>query len=165
MLGCQVCLKHKDLLAHTGPAIFDDGGWLVTHFPKLETEKATRGHLLIESKRHLEDLTEMNEQESEALGRLIRDGAALLKKRLGVEHVYCYRINDKTKHLHFHLIPRYADTAKEFWGLGIMACTASPKLSTLDEIHRVAEDLKSLATSSCSIFYHIFSVVKQTPPR
>jgi histidine triad (HIT) family protein len=141
MLGCAVCLKHKDLTRHTGPAIFDDGGWLVTHFPKLETEKATRGHLLIESRRHLEDLTEMNEQEAAALGRLIRDGAARIKERLGAEHVYCYRINDKTKHLHFHLIPRYANTPKEFWGTSIMACTTAPKLSTLEEIAIICDSL------------------------
>lgn len=132
-------MKHQDLLSHTGPAIFDDGGWLVSHFPKLETDKATRGHLLLESRRHLEDLVEMNDEEAAALGRLIRDGAALIKERLGVEHVYCYRINDKTKHLHFHLIPRYAGTPKEFWGTAIMSCTTSPKLATLEEIQAVTK--------------------------
>ena len=141
-MDCQVCSKQKDLSSHTGPAIFDDGGWLVTHFPKLETEKATRGHLLIESRRHLQDLTEMNDEEASALGRLIREGATRIKERLGVDHVYCYRINDKTTHLHFHLIPRYPNTPKEFWGTGIMACTTSPKLTTLEEIQAVAKLLK-----------------------
>lgn len=133
-MTCAICEKHKNLTAHTGPAIFDDGGWLVTHFPKLETDKATRGHLLIESKRHTQDLTEMNDEEAQTLGRLIRDGSELIKKKTEAEHVYCFRINDKTAHLHFHLIPRYPNTPKEFWGVNIMACTTSPKLSTLEEI-------------------------------
>jgi diadenosine tetraphosphate (Ap4A) HIT family hydrolase len=134
MSPCPVCEKHQDLSKHTGPAIFDDGGWLVTHFPKLETEKATRGHLLIESKRHVQDLTELNDVESATLGRLIRDGAKLIKTKTEAEHVYCFRINDKVQHLHFHLIPRYPNTPKEFWGINIMSCTTSPKLSTLEEI-------------------------------
>lgn len=141
MLDCGVCSKHNDLLNHTGPAVFDSGGWLVTHFPKLETEKATRGHLLIESKRHIQDLAEMNDEEATSLGRLIRDGADLIKQKLGVEHVYCFRINDKVQHLHFHLIPRYANTPREFWGTNIMTCTTSPKLATLEEIKAIVDQL------------------------
>jgi diadenosine tetraphosphate (Ap4A) HIT family hydrolase len=129
-------------LSRTGPAIFDDGGWLVSHFPKLETEKATRGHLLIESKRHIQDMSEMNEEEASALGRLIRNGSALIRERLQAEHVYCFRINDKTAHLHFHLIPRYPNTPKAFWGTNIMACPTSPKLATLEEIQAIATKLK-----------------------
>lgn len=139
---CPVCEKHQNLLSHTGAAVFEDGGWLVTHFPKLETEKTTRGHLLIESQRHIQDLTEMNDEEARALGRLIRDGARLVQERLGVEHVYCFRINDKVPHLHFHLIPRYAGTPKEYWGVHIMNCPTSPKLNTLDEIHQTVQKLR-----------------------
>jgi len=143
MSVCAICDKHKDLAKYTGPAIFDDGGWLVTHFPKVETEKATLGHLLIECKRHILDLAELNDEEAATLGRLIRDGADLIKTKTKAEHVYCFRINDKTPHLHFHLIPRYPDTPKEFWGTNIMACTTSPKLATLEEISGAAQSFIS----------------------
>ena len=142
-MPCPVCEKHKNLSAHTGPAILEQDGWLVTHFPKseTETEKATHGHLLIEPRRHIQDLSEMNEDEAQALGVLIREGAKRICERTSAEHVYCFRINDKVAHLHFHLIPRYPNTPKEFWGINIMACTTSPKLSTLDEIQVAARDL------------------------
>ena len=84
----------------------------------------------------------MNDEEVASLGRLIRDGADLIKQKLDVEHVYCFRINDKVQHLHFHLIPRYAHTPKEFWGTNIIACTTSPKLTTLEEIQSVVQTIK-----------------------
>ena len=86
----------------------------------------------------------MNDEESAALGRLIRDGAELIESRTEAEHVYCFRINDKTPHLHFHLIPRYPDTPKEYWGTNIMACTTSPKLASLEEIRATVQSLISV---------------------
>lgn len=144
LADCAVCMKHQDLnrgeSAIAGIPIANRGGWFLSHFPVLDGKAATRGHLLIETKRHITDLTELNDEEAEAIGVLIRKGTAVLRG-IGAEHVYCFRINDVTPHLHFHLVPRYQGTAKEFYGLQIMNNPSAPKV-TVPEIAKLSRVLK-----------------------
>lgn len=140
---CVICIKHRDLLKHTGEPVAERGGLMLSHFAEIEGEPATKGHLLIEPTRHIEDLSEMNEGEAEALGLLIREGARVVCEKLGAEHVYVYRINDKTAHLHFHLIPRYPDTPRDFWGARIMEYAGAPKIY-LRDIQELSSQLKEL---------------------
>lgn len=140
-MNCDICLKHKDFTRFTGPVIFEAGGLLLTHFPFVESEPATAGRLLIEPKRHIRGFEEMNEVERRALGQMIFEGERRLKSVLQAEHVYLFRINDKVQHLHFHLIPRFRDTPKEFYGLNILKWVSGEALS-LNQIQILAEKLK-----------------------
>lgn len=141
-MDCFICSKQRNLSEFTGPVIRERGGLRLTHFPDIPDEKATRGHLLLEPVRHITDLGEMNTAEQEALGSLIAEGSRLIREHTGAEHVYLYRINDKVPHLHFHLIPRYPNTPREFWGLKITAYEGSPKIK-LPEIRALSEKMKS----------------------
>lgn len=141
---CFICQKHKNLSEFTGEVIAQKGGLLLTHFPNLKDEKATRGHLLIEPKRHVTKLTELSDEECNALGGFIRLGASLMEGLLKAEHVYVFRINDKVAHFHIHLIPRYAGTPREFWGAKIMEWPGR-KTVTLEEIRNVSRDLRQAA--------------------
>lgn len=143
---CFLCHKHRRLNEYTGEVLAESGGWLLTHFPHLEDERATRGHLLIEPSRHITDLSEMNEIEAPALGDLIRKGSLAIKTLLRAEHVYLFRINDKVAHLHFHLIPRYPETPKDFWGLKIMTWPDRP-IVDLEGIRDLSRELKRIITS------------------
>ena len=138
--NCFICNKHRDLSAFAGIPIFEDRGLLLSHFPITEGAPATRGHLLVEPKRHILDLSEMNETEAEALGTFFVRATAALKKGLGAEHVYVFRINDQVPHLHFHLVPRYKGTPKEFWGIKMWDWSGLPKIG-FDEIRTVSDRL------------------------
>lgn len=113
----------------------------MTHFPFVEAEAATEGRLLIEPKRHIESFEEMNESERQALGIMIFEGERRLKTVLKADHVYLFRINDKVKHLHFHLVPRFKDTPKEFYGVNILKWVRGEALS-IEQIQILAEKLK-----------------------
>lgn len=128
MSECSICSKHKDLAKFTGPIIREIGGLVLTHFPDVPDEKATQGHLIVEPERHITDYSEMNAGEAAALGIMIQEGSRLIREHTEAEHVYLFRINDKVAHLHFHLVPRYPDTPREFWGPNIMKYSDSPKL-------------------------------------
>jgi diadenosine tetraphosphate (Ap4A) HIT family hydrolase len=141
---CMICDKHSRLEDFTGLTLADRGGFLLTHFPVLDGERATRGHLLIETKRHITDLTELNFEEAAALGTLIRDGAEAIREICGAEHVYLFRINDQVKHLHFHLVPRYPQTPREVWGQKIMSWTENPNKISLSEVKLISEELRSV---------------------
>jgi len=141
-MHCFICEKHQALEKFTGPFIFEDAGIKLSHFPILNSALATRGHLLIETTRHICDMSEMNADEASALGRLIAAGTELMKTRLGAEHVYLFRINDQVSHLHFHLVPRYPNTPKEYWGLKIWENPVSPQIN-LEEIKKICAQLSS----------------------
>ncbi len=138
---CPICTKHQDFGTYTGEIIIERGGMILTHFPQLENEKATKGHLLLELRRYITDLANMNESETAAFGGIIRDGVRAMKATLDCEHVYLYRINDKVAHLHFHLIPRYPGTPKEYWGLKIMEYPDAKKIA-LPEIKILALEIR-----------------------
>lgn len=141
MNDCLICDKHKNPHNFFGEIIAKDGGLILTHFPQMDSEKATKGHLLIEPERHVRDFTELNDEEANALGGLIKRGASAIKSVLCAEHVYMFRINDKVAHFHIHLVPRYQGTPKEYWGLKIMEW---PDRSTIkiEEIRLLAANLK-----------------------
>lgn len=136
MTDCMVCLKHQDLKKFTGKSVGELGGWLMTHFPVLDGVAATKGHLLIETQRHIQSFNDLSDEEAVSLGLLVREGTKWIQDKFQAEHVYMFRINDKVAHLHVHLIPRYAETPAEFWGLQIMNYAAAPKIG-LHEIQRI----------------------------
>lgn len=138
---CMVCEKHADFGRFTGEPIAERSGLVLTHFPQIDGEKAYPGHLLIETRRHITDLAQLNADEGRVLGGLISDGEKILKKYLQAEHVYLFRINDKVAHLHFHLIPRYADTPREFWGWKITEWPGAQRLA-LTAIKVLSTELK-----------------------
>jgi histidine triad (HIT) family protein len=139
---CIVCQKHQNFSDYVGAPIAERGGLVLAHFPFLLDERAAKGHLIIEPRRHITDLTEMNDAEANALGGLARDAVAAIKKLLHAEHVYFFRINDKVPHLHFHLVPRYAGTPKEFWGPKIMEWPGREALA-LEQIRKLSRELQT----------------------
>ncbi|MDZ4676342.1 MAG: HIT domain-containing protein [Oligoflexia bacterium] len=117
---CGVCQKHQDLKSLPGGVIFENDALFIAHFPLLENQPNPYfGHIIIELKRHITRPSELNENEAKYLGIWIQKISAALENILNAEHVYIFRIGDKTPHLHFHIVPRYANTPKEVWGTGI----------------------------------------------
>src|ERR1700722_9721126 len=139
---CFLCHKHQHLETYVGEVIAERDGLIVSHFPFLPDEKATKGHLIIEPRRHITDLSEMNDSEAGALGALARDATRAVKTQLKAEHVYFFRINDKVAHLHFHLVPRYSGTPREFWGPRIMDWP-DREIVNLSQIQALARRLKA----------------------
>lgn len=93
----------KNLLLYRGTLVVI----LLNRFPY------TNGHLLIAPRRHVACLTELNEQEGEALFTAIKQATAILKQEFHPDgfNVGCNLgavagagIED---HLHFHIVPRW----------------------------------------------------------
>jgi histidine triad (HIT) family protein len=137
---CFICRKHRQLPEHAGTPIARSGGLLLSHFPIIEGKPAIRGHLLIEPARHITDPAELSGEEAEALGGVVARGSALIRSALGAEHVYLFRINDLVAHLHFHLIPRYPGTPREYWGLKIQDWPEQPRLG-LEAVRALSGEL------------------------
>jgi len=75
--------------------------------------------VLIETKRHVPDLTGLADEEAAAIGRWIGRLPWALTDTLGVEHVYAFAIGDSVPHVHGHVIGRYPGAPRDYWGLKV----------------------------------------------
>ena len=142
MSDCFICTKNKSLTEFTGEVIMERSGLVLTHFPDVKNERATRGHLLIDTRRHITQLEDLTDSESEALGFIVKRAVHAIKSQLGAEHVYFFRINDLVTHVHFHLVPRYPGTPREFWGHRITEFPNRDKID-LETIRATSSHLKA----------------------
>lgn len=137
---CFICTKHRMREPYLpGGVVHEDGDLLVAHFPIMEEGgTAYRGHMIIEPKRHITRPSELTESEARQIGFLYHRIGGIQEKLLQAEHVYFFRIGDQVPHLHFHVIPRYAGTPKDFRGQKIMEWPDAPRIGSA-EIRELSE--------------------------
>lgn len=157
-MSCAVCQRHQEVLKNSefvstqlpGGIIFQDQNVLVAHFPVLNPQAAQDpnakldihlGHLIIELKRHIESLPEMTPEEAQSVSHAMLFLSQKIETQTNANHTYFFRIGDITKHLHFHLVPRYPDTPKEIWGVYIFQNPKGPKAS-LEDILELSKKLR-----------------------
>ena len=64
------------------------------------------GHVAGDWKKHVSDLGRLNAKDYDYLMRVVDRVRNAMKRALGVEKVYLLYM-DETKHVHWHLVPRY----------------------------------------------------------
>jgi histidine triad (HIT) family protein len=145
--ACFICAKHRGDVPVPGGFIFEDTLFVTSHsmIPQGQ-EKAYLGYLIIEPRRHVEGLQNLDDRESEAIGVLITRLSRALINTEKAEHVYLFVLGHHIPHLHYHLIPRYANTPKEYWGTRVDEWPEAPR-GGLSEINALCDRLrKYLAT-------------------
>src|SRR3954454_16442283 len=119
MTPCFVCDKHQRMDDVPGGVLAGDDHVLVSHLPLVtptRTEDAIYlGRLLVEPRRHVEGLEELEPDEPPPRGRFVASASRALKVRGGAEHVYAAVISDAVPHTHLRLLPRYPGTPREFY--------------------------------------------------
>jgi diadenosine tetraphosphate (Ap4A) HIT family hydrolase len=82
-----------------------DARWLLRHHPD---PAPLPGWLLLDSVRHLGGPMEFTAQEAAEWGRVVQHGSQLVQQLSGCERVYAIAFGEGARHLHLHLIPRFA---------------------------------------------------------
>lgn len=119
-MGCFICEKHEGLQGEPpGGYIYEDEHWMVCHFP---THIAVLGQLVIESKRHFLDFSDMTEEEAESYGVLLQTVYSVLRRETNAVRIYTLVMLEGADHFHVHLIPRSADS--EVKGMELLAATS-----------------------------------------
>ncbi len=67
------------------------------------------GHIVIATRKHVESFAELQAGDLEALMNVLARALKVAEQALPVRRYYVLRIGDKSPHLHFHLIPSFAD--------------------------------------------------------
>src|SRR4051794_18322931 len=91
-------------------------GWVHDHSAGL---CVLRGWLILKPERHVVQVAELTAEESASLGPLIQKAARAVMAALGAERVYVVSMGEVVQHVHFYLVPRYADMPRH--GLRVLA--------------------------------------------
>ena len=129
---CFICEKHRLGDEAEGGVLFEDGLLYVGHVHAIAGPTAYRGQIVVEPKRHVRGLGELNDVEAEAVGRTISRMARLLHDAVGAEHVYMWVIGDEVPHLHVQLVPRFPNTPREYWGPRLLRWPHAPRVDPME---------------------------------
>jgi histidine triad (HIT) family protein len=124
---CFVCDKHALGEAAVGGVIFEDALTYAGHVLPPDLTDVYLGYLMVEPKRHVTGLGELTADEAAALGRLVNDLGRVLRDVEGAEHIYGFVLGDAVPHLHIHVVPRYPDTPRDYWGVRIDEWPGAPR--------------------------------------
>lgn len=140
---CIVCQKHQGIISIPGGPIFENDWIFISHALLFKDEKEHYlGHIIIETKRHVAELAQLTPDESKMLGIYRQRTAQALIDTLGMVHVYSFVIGDGVPHFHEHVIGRYPDAPREYWGSKVDEWPQAPHGSN-EEITRVSNELKN----------------------
>lgn len=110
---CLVCDHHSDPEQRLLYEIGRDDLWLLRHHPD---PAPLPGWLLLDALRHLGGPLDFTAPEAADWGRVVQHGSQLVQQLTGCERVYAIAFGEGARHLHLHLIPRFAaEPATEAW--------------------------------------------------
>ncbi|MED1603409.1 HIT family protein [Alkalihalophilus marmarensis] len=115
MNDCFICQKHSNSIQTSGVMIYEDDYVYVGHIDR-NGDPIYLGHIMIDLKRHVPTLGDMNMEEAKAFGMITARVSKALIECENAAHIYSYVMGDAVPHLHMHLVPRYPNTPKEHWG-------------------------------------------------
>ena len=140
---CLVCRKHKGEIDIPGGIIYENDLIFISHALLWGNEKEHYlGHVFVESKRHVAELAELTEQEAQAIGLFTSRVAKALLQTESMEHIYTFFIGDGVPHVHIHVIGRYPNAPREYWGPKEDEWPEAPK-GTAIEIEQVATRVRN----------------------
>ncbi len=140
---CFICRKHRGLEAIPGGPIYEDDLVFSGHSWSSEDQTSPYlGGFIVEPKRHVRGWAELNDLEAETVGRVIRDVAKALMGEVGVEHVYVFVLGHHVPHLHIWVVPRYAETPREYWGFSIFDWPGRPSGGT-EQVEELCERIRA----------------------
>ena len=103
---CGICRLHQDPLSRERYEISRSELWLLRHHPD---PAPLPGWLLLDSIRHCAGPMAFEPLEAASWGRAVQDASQLVQQITGCDRVYAIAFGEGARHLHLHLIPRFAE--------------------------------------------------------
>ena len=125
---CFVCRKHRGEVSIPGGAIYEDDLVYASHAQIREGQTtAYLGYLMVEPKRHVPGLEGLTDEEAAALMRLVTRLSRALKATEQAEHIYLLVFGELVHHVHIHVVARYPDAPREYWGASVDEWPEAPR--------------------------------------
>lgn len=127
---CIICAKQ----ANSPDIVWQDEMVSVSHMVR-HPDRADNylGYYMLETRRHVKGMYDASEEEMAAVGVMLRRLSRAMKEVLGAAHVYAFFIGEGVDHLHAHVVARYPDTPRAYWGPSVDEWPEAPR-GTLEEI-------------------------------
>lgn len=102
---CFTCAVNAGRIAAPGGVIYQDKHWVAEH----GVDRLVKGYVVLKPRRHVHEMADLLPEEAMALGPAMRTLLRAMRTALAPERIYVCSFAETVHHLHFHLIPRYAD--------------------------------------------------------
>lgn len=132
---CYSCEQISHLgTARPDQAIWVESGWLVAH----SFNSALPGWLVVLPLRHVESFHELSDQESQALGTLVRRASGALIQVVGCAKTYAVMFAEAPgfQHLHVHVIPRASDLPEDLQACRVFDYLKRPEAEWVSQAER-----------------------------
>jgi diadenosine tetraphosphate (Ap4A) HIT family hydrolase len=140
MTECLACDVLEGRIRPPGGVIFADEHWVVDHSI---SPVRLRGWLIVKPRRHVEDVADLTPAEAASLGPLASATARAVRDALGPDRVYVCSFGEEWRHVHVHVVPRYAGMEPLSWELlGLMWSETSPWACDDHEAEAAAEAVR-----------------------
>ena len=128
-------------MAVPGGIIYEDDLVYAGHILPPDLIGVYLAYLMVEPKRHVTGLGELTDNEAAAMGLVVNNLARVLKTVEKAQQVYSFVLGDDVPHLHIHLVPRYPDTPREYWGIRASQWPDAPR-GGIDDIAAICDRLR-----------------------
>ena len=128
---CFICQKHSGEISVPGGAVYEDDLVFVGHRfpfpPGTPPENVYLGYFFVEPKRHVDSLADLTEAEAKQIGWITTRLGSALKTSEQAEHIYLFVLGQHGRHLHYHVVPRYQNTPRDYWGIHVDEWPDAPR--------------------------------------
>jgi diadenosine tetraphosphate (Ap4A) HIT family hydrolase len=137
--ACALCTVDPN----DATVVFADERWLVR---SVFATPAVAGWLILQARRHIADVSELDADEAATFGPMLQRFAHLLREVTGALRIYTGSLNEGTPHFHCHLLPRLAQMPNDAigwnaFGLSDLARRGEVRAKP-DEVQRVLDALR-----------------------
>jgi len=104
-MACELC----DDVTKTGELVFEDAFTFVV----LHNDWSPRGHAMVVAKRHVENASDLDEDELLHIARVWHRTERVLLEVTGAERAIIFKLGVFTPHLHLHIYPVAATATRD----------------------------------------------------
>lgn len=113
MENCKICKKQAK---NSDFSYQDEFCYIQPWLQRPEDNNNYIGYYMVESRRHFKGMYNATDAEIQKIWLAIKYLSQSMKEVLGAEHVYAFVIGEGVDHFHVHVVARYPDAPKEYWG-------------------------------------------------
>ncbi|MBM4437352.1 MAG: hypothetical protein FJ029_08980 [Actinobacteria bacterium] len=107
---CGICQQNAGEKPIWGDVVFENDLWLLRHAPP---PFGVAGWMTMQTQRHVGGPAHFNDDEARNFGPALRHFERVLERLTGALRIYTAAMGESAPHFHGHLVPRYAQMAKD----------------------------------------------------
>ena len=138
---CLFCRRMEEQSLLDERLVYEDEHFHASHHVA-ESGPSLLGVVLIQSKRHAGDISELDDTEARGLGLAVRGISRALKVTMGAPWTYCYSFLEGVRHVHVFVTARYSGLPREYVRLNIGEWPQAP-VGGIAEVNALAARLRA----------------------